>query len=91
MVFEALPCQNVVGSGDEAGVIYFCHVQTASSKEEMVRNPDGSLKAYLKVPPVDGKANEALRELLAEEFCVSKSRVKIIRGEWSKNKVVEIC
>ena len=70
---------------------YNVRVRTRSSREEVARNADGSLKVYLKVPPIEGKANEALRELLAEEFCVSKSMVKIIRGERSKDKVVEIC
>lgn len=72
-------------------MIYNVRVQARSSREEMIRNADGSLKAYLTVPPVEGKANEALRGLLAEEFCIAKSRVRIIRGESSKDKVVEIC
>ena len=69
---------------------YAVRVQPRASQEKVVRKPDGSLKVYLQVPPVDGKANEALRELLAEEFGVASSRVKIVRGTRSKEKVVEI-
>ena len=70
---------------------YNVRVQTRSSREEIVMSADGTLKAYLNVRPVEGKANEALRELLAEEFHTAKSRVKIIKGARSKDKVVDIC
>ncbi len=48
------------------------------------------LKVKLTAPPVDGAANEQLIEIIAEEFGVKKSAVRIIRGQSSKTKVVEI-
>ncbi len=51
---------------------------------------DGTLKVKLTAPPVDGAANEALIELLAEYFDTSKQKIKIVRGMTSKNKIVEI-
>jgi len=47
-------------------------------------------KVYVNAPPVDGKANKAVAEVLSEYFKVRKSAVKIIKGERSKEKVVEI-
>jgi len=41
-------------------------------------------------PPIDGKANAAVVEVLAKHFKVAKSSVKIVGGERSRNKVVEI-
>lgn len=62
-----------------------------SSKNEVVgQMADGVLKVKLTAPPVDGAANEALIELLAEYFDTSKNKIKIVRGLTSKNKVVEI-
>jgi len=62
-----------------------------ASKNEIVGTlADNILKIKLKAPPVDGKANKALVEFLSEEFGVSKNRIRIVRGERSKNKVVEI-
>jgi uncharacterized protein (TIGR00251 family) len=62
-----------------------------SSKNNVVGEmADGTLKVKLTAAPVDGKANEALVELLAEHFEVSKSKIKIVRGGTSKNKVVEV-
>ena len=51
---------------------------------------DGSLTVQLKSPPVDGKANRELVELLAKELDVSKSRIQIKSGATSRNKRVEI-
>lgn len=62
-----------------------------SSKNEVVgQMADGTLKVKLTAPPVDGAANEALIELLAEYFDTSKSKIKIVRGLTNKNKVIEI-
>ncbi len=61
-----------------------------SSKNELKQLADGSYKAKLTAAPVDGKANDALIELLAEHFDVPKSKIKIVRGLTSKNKVIKI-
>ncbi len=44
----------------------------------------------VKEPPEDGKANEAIVRVLAKHFKVPKSQVRIISGQTSKKKVVEI-
>lgn len=59
-------------------------------REEVVANDDGSLTAYTKAPAVEGKANKAATELLAEHFGVSKSKVMLLRGQSSKFKTFEI-
>jgi hypothetical protein len=52
---------------------------------------DGELyKVYVTVAPEQGKANKKMIELLAKYFDVSKSQIKIIKGETSRNKIVEI-
>ncbi|EKD67381.1 MAG: hypothetical protein ACD_48C00442G0003 [uncultured bacterium] len=62
-----------------------------SSRNEIVGTlPDGTLKIKLTAPPVDGEANKKLIELLSKEFGVAKSKVKIVKGETSRMKVVEI-
>ena len=43
-------------------------VQPRASKDEVVENTDGSLKAYLKTAPTDGKANKALIDILAKHY-----------------------
>lgn len=61
-----------------------------ASRNEVIPQPDGSLRVRLTAAPVDGKANDALIKLLADHFDTSKSKIKIVRGLTSKNKTVEI-
>lgn len=49
-----------------------------------------TVKVEVTAAPEDGKANEAIVELLAEELGVSKSSVRIVRGFTTRMKHVEI-
>lgn len=51
---------------------------------------DGSLKVRLTAPPVDGKANQALIDLLADTLDLPKSNISILSGSHSRNKTVGI-
>lgn len=44
----------------------------------------------VKAPPVEGKANEAVIRALSEYLGIPKSHIRILKGEASKNKIVEI-
>ena len=41
-------------------------------------------------PPIEGKANKAVIELLAKHFKVSKSEIDIIKGLTSRIKLIDI-
>jgi len=62
------------------------------SRRNQVEGPlaDGSFKVHTNAPPVDGAANEAVIELLAEHFHKPKSAVRIVQGHTSTRKVAEI-
>ncbi len=64
-------------------------VITNAKKNEVIEQEE-KFKIYLTTAPVAGKANKALIRLLAEYFKVKKSYVQIIKGEKSKEKIVEI-
>jgi uncharacterized protein len=51
---------------------------------------DGVLQAKVTTPPVDGKANKALCKLIAKRVGVAPSRVSVVRGEKSREKVVRV-
>lgn len=51
---------------------------------------DGSWRASLKSPPVDGKANAELIKLVAKQFGCAKSRVTLKSGQSSRLKTVVI-
>ena len=50
----------------------------------------GVYRVHITAAPVDGAANTAVVRALADYFDVPKSQIKIIRGETSRNKVVEL-
>lgn len=60
-----------------------------AKRTELVKTEAG-YKARLIAPPVDGKANEALVELLSGEFGIPKRLVEITKCATSRNKMVEI-
>lgn len=51
---------------------------------------DDTLVVYVREPAVDGKANKAVVELLAEYYGVPKSRVEIVRGHTARTKAIRI-
>lgn len=59
-------------------------------REEVVVGDDGSLMVYTKAPAIEGRANVAAMKLLAKHFGVAPSKVKLVRGATSKNKIFEI-
>jgi len=65
-------------------------VKPNSKKQTIEESADGSLTVHLKSPPVDGKANKELIELLAKKFDVSKSKIRIKLGLSSRTKLIEI-
>jgi uncharacterized protein len=56
----------------------------------MVRERNGALLVRVAAPPVEGKANEALTRLLARRLGVAPSRVSIVRGASSKDKLIAV-
>lgn len=61
-----------------------------AGRDEVVGLHDGVLKIKLQAVPEDGKANKALCLLLAKHFGCHKREVRIVAGEKSRNKVVEV-
>jgi len=51
---------------------------------------DGTIKIRVTAPPVEGKANRALINYLADILNVAKSKINIVQGESNRNKVIEV-
>ncbi|PTX98442.1 DUF167 domain-containing protein [Opitutus sp. ER46] len=49
-----------------------------------------ALKVKVHAPPVEGKANEALCEFLADTLQLPRRAVTVLRGDTSRQKVVRI-
>ena len=65
-------------------------VQPRASRDEIAGEHAGALKIRLTAPPLNDRANEALRKLLATRLNVPLAAVRIASGERSRIKRVEI-
>ena len=74
----------------DGAVSFAVRVQPKASRDEIAGEWQGALKIRLTAPPVDDRANEALRRLLAARLKVPLSAVRIASGERSRTKRVEI-
>ena len=66
------------------------HVQPGARRTEVAGLHGNALKIRLAAPPLEGKANAKLVEFLAAAFSVPERAVRLVRGEKSREKVVEI-
>ncbi|MDY7020474.1 MAG: DUF167 domain-containing protein [Cyanobacteriota bacterium] len=65
-------------------------VKPNSKQQSIQKVADGHWMIHLKSPPVEGKANQELIKILAKQFNISKSEVKIKSGLSSKHKLIEL-
>src|SRR5260370_33243261 len=76
---------------DREGVVTFStRVQPRARKDEIVGEMGGALKVRLRAPAVEGRANEALVEFLAQLLKRPRSAVRILSGERSRTKQIEV-
>jgi uncharacterized protein len=73
-----------------SGITFAVRVQPRARRTAIVGEFGEALKIALTAPPIDGRANEACLEFLAEVLKLPRSSVTIISGEGSRNKVVRI-
>lgn len=65
-------------------------VQPNSRRPGVEQLPDGTFKVRVSAPAHEGKANKAVIEALARHFRVPKSRIRILHGEATRDKLVEM-
>jgi uncharacterized protein len=61
-----------------------------AAKDEIAGWTDGVLRVRVKAPPVDGKANQALLDLLARRLGLSSSRIEIVGGATARTKRIRL-
>ena len=74
----------------DGAVIFPVRVQPPASKDEIAGEMGGALKVRLRAPAVEDRANEALVEFLAGLLKRPRSAVRILSGERSHTKRIEI-
>jgi uncharacterized protein (TIGR00251 family) len=82
--YSSMSVGNLVGGKLEI------YVQPRASKTEIVGMHGSALKIRLAAPPVDGAANQAVIEFIADRLKVSKGTVRIVSGASSRRKLIEV-
>jgi len=75
---------------DTGSVTFAVRVQPRASKNEIAGEIDGALRVRLQAPALEDRANQALVEFLARVLRTPKSAVRLLSGERSRNKRVEV-
>lgn len=65
-------------------------VRPNAKQERLEKVAESNFLVWVKEKPQEGKANQAAIEILAEHFGVAKSRVTLLKGQTSRQKVFEI-
>jgi uncharacterized protein (TIGR00251 family) len=61
-----------------------------SSRNQIALGEEGTLKVKVTSPPVEGKANEAVRRILAKALGLPKGRIALLSGAHSRTKTIRI-
>jgi uncharacterized protein (TIGR00251 family) len=74
----------------DGAVRFAVRVTPRASRAAITGVHGGALKVSLTAPPVEGAANAALIELLADALCVPKRAVRIEHGDHNRQKAISI-
>jgi uncharacterized protein len=69
---------------------YNIKVKTRAKQEKIEKIDKNNFLVSVKEPATENRANEAVIKVLADFLGVSKSRIEIIKGLKSRNKVISI-
>lgn len=69
---------------------FFVKVKTKAREEKIEKIDEHHFLVFVKEPPEKGKANSAVAKVIGNYFGVGSSRVNIVKGRASKEKIVEI-
>jgi uncharacterized protein YggU (UPF0235/DUF167 family) len=64
--------------------------QPGAARSGVAGEYDGCLRIRIAAPPIDGRANDALRAFLADRLDVPRSAVRIEHGDASRRKRVSV-
>ncbi len=71
-------------------MIFPVRLQPGASKDEIAGVTGGALRVRVRAPALEGRANDALCEYLAELLKTPKAAVRILSGQHSRSKRVEV-
>ena len=77
-------------TSDGNSVTFWLKIKPRSSRCRLLRNSSGEFCLELTAPPVEGRANEAAVDFLAESLRLPRRSVQIVTGAKSRRKLLRI-
>ena len=77
-------------SPTDRGLRFEVFAKPRARRSEVRGISDGALEVAIAAPPVDGAAHEELIRFLASELGLARRNVRLLRGEGSRTKLVEV-
>ena len=65
-------------------------VRAGAHREELLQRDDGWVVARVTAPAHEGRANKALCRLVAKQLRIARSKVAIVRGARSREKLIRV-
>ena len=72
-------------SGND-GIVLPIRAQPGARKNSIIGVHDGALKVSVQAAPEDGKANDAIMELLKKTLGIKRNQIEILSGQTSRDK-----
>lgn len=72
------------------GITLKCYVTPRAKKNSIKGVREGALAVAINAPPLEGRANRELIHLIASALNIPPSRISLLKGERSRNKVLFI-
>jgi uncharacterized protein (TIGR00251 family) len=71
-------------------ILLFVHAQPKASRNAIVGRHGDRLKIAVQTPPVDGAANDALMEFLADRLNLAKRDIELVSGATGRQKTFSL-
>ena len=85
-----MPAMNKVKKNNTITIKVVPKAKHEKIKEELDEQGKKIYKVYVTAAPEGGKANESVVRLLAKTLNVPKSKLEIIRGTTSRDKIIKV-
>ncbi len=72
------------------GALFHLRATPGARRNALEAQPDGTLRAWVRAPAEDGKANAAIASLLAAALGVAPSRIALIKGHSTRDKLFRL-
>ena len=75
---------------DGSDLLLVLHIQPGAKRSEVAGLHGEALKIRLAAPPIEGRANDALRRFIADRFGVPLRNVELEKGAQSRHKTLRV-